>query len=702
MAAAPSLPLTAMAASSAKSLFTRGVHLARAQCADGVLSFKEEVLSGTAVALAQVPEAIAFSFVAGVDPQIGLQSAFTMGIVTALFGGRPGMISGATAAIAVLLPALVRTHGEGTMFYAVMAYGIFEVLFGMLRLGSLVRLLPTPVMIGFVNGLALLMAIAQVSSFQIPNGNGDVTSEPQPEMRRRHLSVAVSMEGGSSLGAFDVFDTKVRKTTWVDPETFGWMAAEIILCMGIMFVLPALAKAAHKRNMRIAYTLLTLVPSSLLGIIAASAFEWLIVRLAAGGKGTPIVSDVASVQGEIPFIIWIRSDYPLPPLREALPAALPVSIVMAIVGLTESLLTLSLVSEMLQQKGHTNQEAIAQGLANFITGMTGGMGGCAMIGQTMINVRSGGRRRLGATVGALGLLIILLVAYPAINRMPLAGLVGVMWMVSIYTFEFKTFSLFWFSLLPLRLRRRFAAAFGCSSARKVNRLDALQVLAVTLVCLFLDLAIAIAVGIGLACMALAWHLRDRIRVVECKDGDGIDGGEEEAGAPHVRRYVIHGPLFFASAERFLDFFAPKTDPPVVEVHMQASEVLDFSGLEALNRLALRYTNESKVLCIKSLTTDTRKLAGKAVGLLRHLEEDEGGMLRSRSKQDIVTGPAPSSTPPGEEDEDVVVRSSREFAAMEIEAQELVHPSASDALLLAVARHPHSTAVDGQPTTPPRR
>ena len=731
------------------SLMHRTAAFLRRECASGPWSLKDEMLSGLAVALAQVPEAIAFSFVAGVDPQIGLQSAFTVGIVTALIGGRPGMISGATAAIAVLLPQLVREHGEGTMFYAIMMYGVFATVFGLLRLGDLVRLLPHPCMIGFVNGLAMLIAIAQVSSFQVPKEDYYAATTMQqlaPEEeenlllrrhRRRMLLSAANEGGGTSLGAFEVFDTQIRNTQWVSWDVFLWMLAEIVTVMGIMLALPRIAHASS--NNRVVYTLLTAIPSSLWGIGIATAFEWLVVRLAAGAE-TPLVRDVADVKGTFPSIIWISSAYPLPPVREALVNALPTALVATVVGLTESLLTLSLVAEMLQDKGHANMEAIAQGLGNIITGMTGGMGGCAMIGQTVINVKSGGRRRLSGITGALGLLVILLAAHTAINRLPLAALVGVMWMVSFYTFEWRTGSLFINALLPKRVRDWLG-----SGNRKIRRADAVQVLAVMLVCLFADLAIAIAVGIGLACMSLAWDLRNRIRVVDTfevdidADGDdtaptaadennnsisGRDGSGDRSRMRKKKCYILTGPLFFASAERFLDFFNPADDPEIVELHMQATEVLDFSGLEALNRLALRYANEGgKELRLKYLSPETRRIAGKAVNLLAHMSsanltemtaaveeerrdvwrlEPPVGMAVARHPHstavDVPAAPAGARTLAGRRDhddrDDVVMRSSREYEAMEIDAREAsIRPSASQALLLAVARHPHSTALN---------
>ena len=478
------------------------------------VEIRTNLLSGLTVALALVPEAIAFAFVAGVHPLTGLYAAFMMGLITAVVGGRPGMISGATGALAVVMVALVSTHGVEYLFATVVLMGLLQVGFGALKLGKFIRMVPHPVMLGFVNGLAIVIFLAQFGHFRI------------------------IAEDGSAQ--------------WLQGPALLTMGALIIVTMAIIYLLPRLTRV---------------VPSSLAGIVIVS----LIVIFA--DIDTRTVGDLASIQGGLPSF-----HLPVVPLNwETLQIIAPYSLILAAIGLIESLLTLNLIDEMTDTRGQPNRECVGQGVANIVTGFFGGMGGCAMIGQSMINIGNGARRRLSGISAALFLLSFILFASPLIERIPLAALIALMFVVSEKTFE-------WASLRVLH---------------KVPRHDAFVIIAVTVVTVLTDLAIAVFVGVIISALAFAWQHAKTIRANTRSEASGW------------KTYELHGSVFFASTQNFLALFTPREDPEDVVVDFAHARVMDHSALEAIDGLAERYRTQGKRLHLRHLSPDCLELLGKA-------------------------------------------------------------------------------------------
>ena len=479
---------------------------------------KNDILSGLTVALALVPEAVAFAFVAGVEPLVGLYAAFMVGLITAAIGGRPGMISGATGALAVVMVSLVAEHGVEYLFAAVLLMGVIQITVGLLKLGKFIRIVPYPVMLGFVNGLAIVIFLAQLSNFKIEDTAGDLH--------------------------------------WMQGQSLWFMIGLVALTMAIIHFLPKLTKA---------------VPSSLVAIVLVS----LLVILT--GLDSRTVGDMASIAGGLPSF-----HIPLVPFNlETLQIILPYSIILAAIGLIESLLTLSLIDEITDSRGQGNRECIGQGVANSVTGLFGGMGGCAMIGQSMININSGGRGRLSGISAALFLLLFILVASDLIGMIPLAALTGVMFMVVIGTFEWSSLRIF----------------------RKIPASDAFVLVLVSAVTVATDLAIAVVVGVIVSALVFAWQHAKHIRVESFIDKNGS------------RVYELHGPLFFASVKNFQDLFNCKEDPDDVILEFQHSRVMDHSAIEAIDTLAERYLNAGKTLHLRHVSSDCRTLLHKAGDLV---------------------------------------------------------------------------------------
>ncbi|MBP0481305.1 SulP family inorganic anion transporter [Sagittula sp. M10.9X] len=484
---------------------------------------KTDILSGLTVALALVPEAVAFSFVAGVHPLVGLYAAFLVGLITAIFGGRPGMISGATGALAVVMVALVAQHGVEYLFATVVLMGILQLIAGALHWGKFIRLVPHPVMLGFVNGLAIVIFLAQLTQFKEPGTGG---------------------------------------TEWLTGLPLVIMLGLVGLTMLVVWGLPKLTK---------------IVPAPLAGIAITAVVVILF------GLDTPRVGDMASIQGGFPpFHI------PAVPLNlETLHIILPYAVILAAIGLIESLLTLNLVGEMTGQRGGASQECMAQGAANVVTGFFGGMGGCAMIGQSMINVKSGGRTRIAGIAAALFLLSFILVASPLIELIPLAALVGVMFMVVIGTFA-------WNSLTILR---------------KVPLIDAFVILLVTVVTVYADLAVAVVVGVIVSALAYAWNNARRIHATTYLTPEG------------AKVYQVQGPLFFGSSEGFIELFDVTNDPSLVVVDFAASRVVDQSALQAIEALAAKYESQDKTVQLRHLSRDCHRLLSKAGHLMVDSDDD---------------------------------------------------------------------------------
>ena len=479
---------------------------------------KDDILSGLTVALALVPEAVAFAFVAGVEPLVGLYAAFMVGLITAVIGGRPGMISGATGALAVVMVALVAQHGVEYLFATVVLMGLFQILIGVLRLGKFIRMVPHPVMLGYVNGLAIVIFLAQLNNFQTKDSNGDMQ--------------------------------------WLQGEALWLMLGLVILTMAIIRYLPRMTKA---------------IPSSLAAIIVVS------LAVIVFGMDSRTVGDLASIAGGLPVF-----HLPMVPFNlETLAIILPYSIILAAIGLIESLLTLSLIDELTDTRGRGNKECVGQGVANTVTGMFGGMGGCAMIGQSMININSGGRGRLSGISAALFLLMFILFASGLIEMIPLAALTGVMFMVVIGTFEWSSFRIM----------------------GKIPMSDAFILILVSAVTVATDLAIAVVVGVIVSALVFAWQHAKHIKV------------ESYINQMEGKVYELEGPLFFASVKNFQDLFDPKNDPDDVVVEFQNSRVYDHSAIEAIDTLAERYLNVEKRLHLRHLSPECKKLLKKAGDLV---------------------------------------------------------------------------------------
>ncbi|RLK11399.1 SulP family inorganic anion transporter [Ruegeria conchae] len=492
-----------------------------------------ELLSGLTVALALVPEAVAFAFVAGVHPLVGLYAAFLVGLITALIGGRPGMISGATGALAVVMVALVAEHGVEYLFATVVLMGIMQIIAGAMHWGRFIRLVPHPVMLGFVNGLAIVIFLAQLGQFKVP-GTMENTGH--------------GMSGGEWLSGLQLYT----------------MLGLVGLTMAVIWVMPRITR---------------IIPAPLAGIVVVAA---LVIGI---GLDVPRVGDLASIEGGLP-----KFHLPMVPLNwETFEIILPYALILAAIGLIESLLTLNLVGEITGKRGGASQECIAQGTANVVTGFFGGMGGCAMIGQSMINVKSGGRTRIAGIAAALFLLLFILVGSPLIEQIPLAALVGVMFMVVIGTFA-------WNSLKIMR---------------KVPLMDAFVIVLVTVVTVMEDLAVAVVVGVIVSALAYAWNNAKRIHAV-------TRDSETEEGA---KVYEIQGPLFFGSSEGFVELFEVQNDPETVIIDFAASRVVDQSALQAIENIASKYEAAGKRVMLRHLSRDCHTLLNKAGHLMVDSDDD---------------------------------------------------------------------------------
>jgi SulP family sulfate permease len=487
---------------------------------------KTEILSGLTVALALVPEAIAFAFVAGVAPLVGLYAAFIVGLITAVFGGRPGMISGATGALAVVMVALVMDHGAEYLFATVVLMGILQLLAGIFRLGKFIRMVPHPVMLGFVNGLAIVIGLAQLQQFQIINADGT--------------------------------------TSWMAGPMLYMTLALVAVTMAMIWITPKITKA---------------VPAPLVAIVTVT----LVVIV--GDLDVFRVGDLASVAGGLPSFAIPQ----VPMTLETLQIIFPYAFILAAIGLIESLLTLNLVGDLTNQRGGASRECVAQGAANFVTGFFGGMGGCAMIGQSMINVKSGGRTRLAGIAASLFLLGFILFTSDLIEMIPLAALVGVMFMVVIGTFA-------WNSLMILR---------------RVPLADAFVIILVTGVTVYKDLAIAVIVGVIISALVYAWNAAKRIQA---------------STRPSVREtgalvYDIRGPLFFGSTASFIELFDISNDPKLVILDFAESRIVDQSGLQAIEDIASKYAAANKQIMLRHLSRDCHKLLSRSGQIIIDSDDD---------------------------------------------------------------------------------
>lgn len=482
------------------------------------VNYKNEILAGLAVAMTMIPESLSFAILAGLSPLTGLYAAFLMGIVTAVLGGRPGMVSGGAGATVVVLIALAASHGVEYLFAAVILAGLLQLMVGVFKLGKFVRLIPQPVMYGFLNGLAVIIFMAQVAQFKI---------------------------------------TENGITSWMQGPTLYLMLGLTLLTIAIVFILPKITKA---------------VPASLVAIIVVFGIVYFF------NIDTKKVIDIASVSGSLPAFHIPEIAFNL----ETLKIIFPYALVMAGVGLIESLLTLNMVDEITNTKGQSNREAAAQGIANITNGFFGGMGGCAMVAQTLVNIGAGGRSRLSAIVAALAILGIILAAGPVIEQIPMAALVGVMMMVAIGTFEWVSFRII----------------------NKMPRHDIFIGMLVAIITVILhNLALAVLIGVIISALVFAWESAKRIRARKYLDEQGI------------KHYEIFGPLFFGSTTAFLEKFDVADDPNEVIIDFKESKVVDMSAIDALNKITEKYQKLDKKIHLLHLSQDCIKLLKNAESVI---------------------------------------------------------------------------------------
>lgn len=475
------------------------------------INVKTEVLAGLTVSMTMIPESLSFAILAGLPPLTGLYAAFLMGIVTAFLGGRPGMVSGGAGATVVVLIALAAAHGVEYLFATVALAGLIQILVGVFKLGKFVRLIPQPVMYGFLNGLAIIIFMAQLTQF------------------------------------------KSDSTTWLTGSTLYIMTGLTLLTVFLVFFIPKVTKT---------------VPASLLAILVVFGLVYFL------NIPTKKVIDIASVSGSLPTFHLPAVPFSI----ETLEIIFPYAVVMAGVGLVESLLTLNMVDEITNTKGNTNQEAVAQGSANIINGFFGGMGGCAMVAQTLVNLNAGARSRLSAAVGALGILAVILVSSAVIEQIPMAALVGVMMMVAIGTFQWST----------LRM------------INKMPRSDIFVGILVTLITVIMhNLALAVLVGVIIAALVFAWDNSKRIRARKSIDASG------------AKVYEIYGPLFFGSTAAFSEKFEINEDPENIVIDFKESRIADMSGIETLQKTIQKYNSTGKKAILRNLDSSSMRLWNNA-------------------------------------------------------------------------------------------
>jgi len=475
------------------------------------VNVRTEILAGLTVAMTMIPESLSFAILAGFPPLVGLYAAVIMGLVTAIFGGRPGMVSGGAGATAIVLIALMQSHGIQYVFAAVALAGVLQMLVGLFKLGKFIRLVPQPVMYGFVNGLAIVIFMAQLTQFR---------------------------DGGGA---------------WLQGSSLLSMLGLVALTIAVVLIWPKITKA---------------VPASLVAILIVFAV------VLGFGIHTKTVGDIAAVSGGLP-----QFHIPQIPLNlGTLQIIFPYALIMAGVGLVESLLTLNVADEITGTRGNGNRESMAQGGANLLNGFFGGMGGCAMIAQTFVNLSAGSRARLSGIIGAVTILLVVLVGAPVIEKLPMAALTGVMMMVAIGTFE-------WISLRIIN---------------KMPKSDIITGVLVAAITVWLhNLALAVLIGVVIAALVFAWESAKRIRAKKYIDEQG------------VRHYEIFGPLFFGSVTGFLDKFDIAGDPAEVIADFRESRISDMSGIDALHRLTDRYQKAGKVLRLRHLSPDCRRLLENA-------------------------------------------------------------------------------------------
>ena len=539
-------------------------------------SLKNDFLSGITVSLALVPEAIAFAFVAGISPLIGLYSAFFIGLITALFGGRPGMISGATGAMAVVVVSLVSMHGIEYLFPTVILCGLLQIAIGLGRLGKLIRMVPHPVMLGFVNGLAIVIGLAQVNSFQtIKDGKLGFVQGTQLWLMLGLVGLTMAI-------------------IWLLPKLTRAVPASLVAILSVTLI-AFVINSKTSTEMNFVATVGDMLKTNSIAAthnsskdIASPQGKVTPPQQPAQTKVTNQAAGAHGISGGLPQLFFL--EYSMVPLNwNTLSIIFPFAIVLCGVGLIESLMTLTLVDEITETRGKGNRECIGQGTANIVCGLFGGMGGCAMIGQSLINVNSGGRGRFSGITAAICLLLFVLFLSPLIEQIPMAALVGVMFMVVIGTFEWASLKMF-------------------------HRMPASDMMVMVLVAgytVFMhDLATAVILGVIVSALVFAWQHATHM---------GADIKFNEFGS---KIYQFHGPLFFASVSSFKEMLNPVTDPDDVVLDFYYSRVYDQSGLEAIHSMAGKYEALGKRLHLTHLSPECRSLLAKAGDLVEiNISED---------------------------------------------------------------------------------
>jgi len=467
-------------------------------------NIRGDLLSGLVVALALIPEAIAFSIIAGVDPKVGLYASFSIAVITAITGGRPGMISAATAATAVLMVTLVRDHGLEYLLATTILAGLLQIGAGLLRLGYVMRFVSRSVMTGFVNALAILIFLAQL-----------------PEL---------------------------------DPSQVPWITFPLVAAgLGIIYLFPMLTKA---------------VPSPLVTIVVLTALTVVM------GWDVRTVGDMGALPDTLP--VFLLPDIPL--TFETLQIIFPYALAVAVVGLLESLMTQQIVDDLTDTTSDRNQECVGQGIANTATGFIGGMAGCAMIGQSIINVKSGGRGRLSTFVAGIFLLILCVVLGDIVSIIPMAALVAIMIMVSIGTFS-------WSSIKNLRDHPRSSSIVMLAT--------------VFFVVYTHNLAIGVLVGVLLSGIFFAWKISQLFRVRSEITPDGTH-----------RTYHVEGQLFFASSEDFMTAFDFKEAPERVTIDVSRAHIWDISSVAALDMAVLKFRREGAEVDIVGLNAASETIVDR--------------------------------------------------------------------------------------------
>ncbi len=488
-------------------------------------TYRIEILAGLTVAMTMIPESLSFAIVAGLPPLTGLYGAFIMGIITAFLGGRPGMISGGAGATVIVMIALIAQYGIEYFFAAVILAGLIQVCVGLFKLGKFVRLVPQPVMYGFLNGLAVVIFMSQIDQFKTKKG--------------LHFE-------------------------WLQGESLVVMAGLVLVTIALIYVIPKISKA---------------LPTTLIAI----AVVFVLVHLLQ--IDTKMVADIAAISGSLPPLHIPNIPFNIQTLQIIFPYAL----IMAGVGLLESLLTLTLVDEITETRGNANKESVAQGIANITNGFFTGMGGCAMIAQTFVNLNAGARKRISAIVSALAILLIILVGAPVIEMIPMAALVGVMMMVAITTFS-------WGFLKKM------------TKMPKSDILVTIIVAGITII--FHNLAVAVLIGIIISALVFAWESAKRIRARKFIDENGM------------KHYEIYGPLFFGSVANFNEKFDVTNDPDTVMISFKESRIADMSGIEALDLLTKKYNDRNKKVILTHLSSDCRRLLENASAVIQvNIAED---------------------------------------------------------------------------------